>query len=1125
MYNISDARSFLSGNITEKLVAAEEGKAIDPSFEKEVQALHGAMPSWIDITEIAQFGISIGVTWIPTAYYEEFIWQQFGIRVRLFYSPSVGSWEMEVLSTLDTSANYEYGMSYSEVTPKGNEIDKWFLPIADSIDKGLFTMCFHFKTPRHSDKQIQKEAISKQDTIKRLWTEWCSQGEVGEQLEKLYNQVLNTKVLRNWDGAGEILRSHLPHLGMYQKWQEWLRPYQLDAAWRACVDTQGKNGILIGLEVGLGKTSVIALAVMLRIHYKTVNKAMVVVQKSTLLQFGATFREMFPKARILCATAEDCQEENRQRFLARAAYWQWDVVILTHENFKSIPVKAETERLYINRRLEAVEMELAHLESQGQTYDWKKKKGNRNIKKLSELRNKLTVELRDLEAKRDVGICWENISPQLLVIDEAQVYKNDEIPTKLQVAGIATNDSQRAIDFHLKLCHLETKYKQGFLLLSTGTPEPTNSICGIFVMQRYLQPQVLRQNRMSHFDAWISNFGRITVDPEATIDGDIRLKERLKEFVNLPELLQQWLDVCHVKRFEDVKGQGNFNRPEMKLKKVVNYMTKYQMDTMADIQNRFADIRSGDAKKTKWTDKQGYLMFTPNPGKKRIRVTHPITGMPLKKDDMEIVDKYNLEVDTKLDSYILCYSDARNLMMAPQLVDPEIDIEKYDKIMRCARRLLRWWRLTKEERAVQLVFCDMGTPGGSANFYIYEFIREWLVARGVPKSEIAFIHDYKKDEEKEELFRKVNAGEIRILIGSTSPMGIGVNVQERVKVMHLLDIPKRPDEFEQRIGRGIRSGNRYPKVLVYQYLVQGEPGVNYGADAAQFTMLQNKIQMRQAVLRGDPSVRRIVEEDDQQSIYMMLVAHATGSSEVMDFMRLGVELEKLCTTNKILSQDINKLQSTKEGSIKNAKKFLIALEHELAQIMPDIDIVTRLQEEGFGEKYFRIEIDGEEFLGTNNKEDKTALSIPKAKELAQEKLNQVMHRIESNAKHQKGNRIKQAIGRIGKFHIFAQPFADNKAYCEICWISAGAASTSDRLTYKWNFGKTVGIKNIEKALFGIPNGAKTVKAKIAETQKLIADRQDALGKKQAQKKEILCQINELSDKRRDIQQRLDIKDL
>lgn len=1188
MYNINDARSFLSGNLNEKMAAAQEARQHDESFEREIKALQGAMPSWVEISQIAEAGIRPGVTWIPISYYERFCWDVFNVRVEFFYSRVTGIWEMQLRGSIDNPQNQvEWAFEYVKTDLR---IPIIIPAISGKMESGLFTMMLQFKTPKiklssaEESKKKTAAAIAKQDQIAQAFTDWCV-NEVGSELEHIYNEQLNSNVLRNWDGAGEILRSHLAPAGCSEEWLQLLRPYQLDAIWRACVDIHNKNGILLGLEVGLGKTAIIAAAVMMRKHYRTCNKAMIVVKNSTLLQFHTAFKALFPKAKVLCATPDETSEENRQQFLARAAYWGWDAIILTHESFKAIPVKSSTEMLYIQNQLDMIEEELDFLYAKGETATGKKGrggyKGNRIVKQLEKKRNELKAYVSVLTRKHDSGMYFEDISPDLLVIDEAQAYKNDFIATKLQVAGISTGDSQRASDFHLKLCFLQSRYAQGFLLLSTGTPEPTNSICGMYVMQRYLQPQILQRNKMTCFDAWISNFGRIVSAPEPTMDGQYRVKERLKEFVNLPELTQMYLDICHIKRFEDVAGQGDFHRPQMKLKKVINQMSDFQLEKMDELQNRYAAIADGNPQQFYYTDKQGYLLWSPNRKQlfdelarrwdavmngesyeetdlsslraninKRVRVIHPVTGMPMKLEQLGEALKLKLTVDSKLDSYTLCYFEARQLMIAPQLLEPNEPIRDGDKIVRCAKRVLRWWRLTKEERATQLVFLDSGTPRGNSKFYIYDWIKAWLVERGVPEQEIQFIQDCKDDEAKEELFKQVNAGNVRVLIGSTSPMGIGVNVQERVKVMHFLDIPQRPDEFEQRQGRGIRSGNRYPQVLVYQYFVQGKQvdgkPVNYGADAAQFTMLENKIKMRQSILRADPTVRRIVEEDDQQSIYMMLVAHATGDSKVRDYMKLGIELTKLKNASDLLRKEINKLKSSQENSISEAERDRVACLRDLRVTEPEAERVEAFKEEEFLRSWFHIVIEGEEFLGVDFRKVTSepastiqvspqialhfwqALSlIPwqlptanQAREMALEKLNYVINKIESDARTGKNNGKRIQIGSIDQWNIFAQAFHSNNAHYLTCWV---ASPGKDSLQWNWRFGKTVGIANIESALLNIPKKLVVIRKQLKEAEELIGDRHNSLNRKIAAREELAEKIKLLNAQRREIEQTLNIK--
>ncbi len=934
-FQIIDAADFLSGEVKAKLEAARNAAISDESFSREVTALQSAVP--VDVP-IEQVDIRIGSTWVPTDFYESFTREVFCTRTKFFYSKATGSWDVRLLGSGKHSTNEsQYGYSYVTIDKDGRTCTEVIPALHDNPEKGLFTQALHFKSPSVSirktadgdckkDTKETSRALAKQEELQRLFSNWCKEGDRGEQLEAIYNALMNRSVLPNWRGrAPKNIIDILSHSGLSQKWLSRLRPYQLDSIWRMVI---GGN-TLLGLEVGLGKTIVSIAAAMLRKHHQTSIKALFVVQKSTLNQFHQTFVEAYPKARVLCATPDDCSTSNRQRLLAKATLWDWDAIILTHESFNRIPVRAATEIAYTENQLQMVEQEIYRLLSMGeQSLSVGKKRGNRVLKKLETVRSQIAVRLRELSEVRDSGIFFEDLSPDILVIDEAQKYKNGFITTKLDVSGINTKSSGRAEDFDLKLAHMRSAKPNGFLWLLTGTPEPTNSMVGVYTFQRYLQPEVLDAALIGHFDAWAMNFGRVVAKVEPKISGDLRVTERFSEFVNLPELLRMWLQSVHILRYDDVRGEASFVRPEPKFKRVSVPLSDSQLSYMRFIQDRYDQISKMAPLKFPKRDRLGNLL-----DKDGKQITHPITGMPV--SSLEEAQALKLEFAIATDCHLLLYTDARKLMIAEQFIHPDLPVERKSKMYLAFRRIARWWRMSEKDRSVQLVFLDMGTPGGNSQFPAYNWLREQLLEHGIPAAEIAFIQDYTDDDKKEELFEKVNRGDVRILIGSTEPMGIGVNVQAKVKVVHLLDIPRRPDEYEQRLGRAIRYGNENSQVLVYQYLAQGQKG-NFGADAAALQLLENKVKARESTMRADPTVRRLVEDDDKVLLYMMLKAHASGDARILRYVEVDSELEKASNRADLLLREVNRLNvGKKEGSIDYLKKQVAKLGNDVPAIIKD----------------------------------------------------------------------------------------------------------------------------------------------------------------------------------------------
>lgn len=1129
LYNIIDAHAFLSGDLAARLEKSESAVEFDQSFEKEISALHKAMPIQIDVTDITT---SIGSTWIPSRYYEEFCLEKFEVRVKFFWSNIAGCWEVNTLTAIDNNANTStYGYTYEDIDKDGKKSLKNIPAIDKSIEKGLFTSALHFKTPSSNEREKGKVQV-KQDELRQLWSDWCKEGERGEELQQIYNRQFNRVVLPNWDNAApRDFRETLKSAGLSDKWAERLRPYQLDSIWRMTLQGNG----LLGLEVGLGKTGCACAIAMLRKHYHTLDTAMIVVQKSTLLQFAATFRDMFPNAKVLCATPEECNGKNRQMFLAKAVLWNWDAIILTHESFKLIPVRPETERKFVQQKLDVIESELWRLYDAGESARRNgKKRGNRIVKKLEEMRDGMYLRINELKAKRDNGIFFEDINPDLLIIDEAQRFKNNYFATKMTVKGLNVAQSDRAEDLDLKISFFrQTRKTNNYLLFMTGTPEPTNSMSGVFIFQQYLQPDALEKRGIMHFDSWATNFGKVVSKIEPGVSGELVRSERFAEFVNVPELLQMYLGVCHIKRFADVQGQGDFDRPIRKIKPVYCNISEFQIEEMGDLRegrqlkpgclrDRRNRVKAFEPLKFPHRDADGCLMSNDEDKTKRIRLYHPIDGTPLRDEKEALI--YSVPYGQKIDNHLWILTDAIKLMIAPQLIDPTVPVGRLDKISLAVRRIYRWWRLTKKQRSTQLVFLDKGVPNSKSKFKIYDWMRDRLIELGIPKEEIAFIQDYSKDEEKKQrLFEQVNTGEVRILFGSTEPMGVGVNVQAKVKVVHFLDIPRKPDEYEQREGRAIRSGNENDKVIVYQYLTKGQKA-SFGADGAQMKILENKIKSREQILKGDPTVRRAVEEDDTQLLFMMFSADATGDPRVIELMQTSQDIEKLENKANLLIQEINRLNiGTKQGSIKNGKERITRLERDLIWVEGDLSTVGTWVDTCATSKQFAAVLHTQDnkvlyagfAKGTQLTEpikiadDHDLMMMPMAVDQAKDEFNEALKGKVGTMVLQaqlRGNYIRhpeEEIGRFGGLPIMCCIQIHGTEAVRLLWLKG------HNFDYSFKFSKTCMIRDMVEAYSSIPDKYDRLKTAIEKAYQELNKSEAMLVQKRLEREDVNKKLREM----------------
>lgn len=945
-YDLETDLEFTSGDIYEKLNNALKAMEIDPSYQQEADVLREAVPNIIPLEQII---IKLGASWIPVKYYEQFCKEVLEIDARIFYCNLTHTWDLRC-DNFNRIANWNWGWSIEDYEHDYHKV-KQYPAVGSKMSAGLFTLALNQTVPEvrvavekgdspETEPNFTRQAIARQNQLKRRFEAWCREdSQRAEALEEIYNTKINRLVLMNWDGLG-VKHLHpgrtdtLKATGMSELWLRRLRDYQLDAVWRF-----SRHGGLIALEVGLGKTAVACATVMLRKYYQTCTKALIVVQKATLNQFYNTMLEMYPKSKVLCAEAGDMSADNRQNFLAQIAYNNWDAVIMTHDSFERIDVRRDTELSYINKSLKSVRRQITKFEMAGESkITVGKTRGSEILKKLDRVKATLQKRFDELAESKDRGICWENLGIDYLIVDEAQRFKNNMVETSLtrKISGLSIRPSGRAKDFDLKSYWLRSQHGQHALVGMTGTPEPTNSVLGIYVFQSYFQPEELIKRDIVNFDAWVSNFGEIKSQPEPKINGKWAITERLTDFINVPELLTMWLSCVHYKRYEDVVADfsDRDKRPEAEFITINNKMSPFQTEGMAEIATRYDRLKNQDPMIFPSTDKDGCLLEQSGD-----KLYDPITKNPLKVEDLARAIELELDIEARVDNFLLLSGDSRKLMIAPQLIDPNLPVNAESKLIAIADNVLRIHEQTKAERATQAIFLDLGTPGGNARFCLYEWLRDYWIHRGVAAEEIAFIQDYKKPEAKEELFERVNRGEVRLFLSSSESGGIGVNIQERLRAIHHCDFPYRPDILEQRQGRGVRFGNRNSVVEIYRYITEGSKGT-HGADTVILQFLQNKQQLRDRFMNGDPTLRRLSENDSAAELYMMLKAESTGDERIVRYTEVEVELEEKAAELALSQAELARINGNKTGSIINLEKLIELYETDALRYTAEIDRVS-----------------------------------------------------------------------------------------------------------------------------------------------------------------------------------------
>jgi Helicase conserved C-terminal domain len=952
---------FESGDIYQKLQNAIAFQEDDSSYQVEVEALTAVLPNKIPLEQII---IKLGATWIPVAYYEEFCRDVLGLDVKIFYSALVHEWDVRLQENRFTGhpcnspENYDWGWFCLEAHDYHRV--SGFPAIGKSMSGGLFTLSLNqqlpsvkvqqfLNAPSEVDPDYTRQAIAKQNQLKKRFAAWCREScERAEKLSEIYNAKLNRIVLPDWTGSGLHLRETLKFTGIATQWLSKLRNYQLDAIWRFSLE-----GGIIALQVGLGKTAIACAVIKLRQHYGTCTKALVVVQRSTLNQFYDTFLEMYPDAHILCLKPSDLNLDRRQNQLAKIAYLRFDAVIMAHDSFEAIPLSPETELNYLKEALRDIEAEMVNLYIEGQTeLAVGKTRGNDVLKRLERERNRVRDRISKLDTEPRVeGLTWDHLGFDFILVDEIQKYKNNHVVSKLakRVAGLSVKAAARSVDFDFKVKALRHKWmsEQGTELRAScsvsstggtpatlpraftglvgmsGTPEPTNALTGVYVFQQYFQPLELVDRGIANFDAWIANFGEIKPCLEPKVDGSWRVTERLTDFINVAELANLWFAIVHYRRYEDV--QEDFGaldkRPEPKYITINNQMSPWQIEKMQEIANRYSRLKNHDPCLIPVRDGEGYLL---NPQGRLLR--HPKTKELIR--DFNLALSLDLPLDYRADNFLLLAGDSRKLIIAPQLIRSELPVEPSGKLFKLANCVWEIYQNTKCDRLTQLVFFDIGTPSGNAKFNIYQWLKDYWLEKNIPSQEIAFIQNYKSAKEKDILFQRLNEGQIRILIASSEAGGIGVNIQQRLKAIHHGDLCYRPDQLEQREGRGVRQGNINAEVEIYRYITQGSKG-KHGADTVMLQFLQNKQVTRDRFFNADPNLRRLSEGDTGAELYMALKAESTGDERVVRYTEIEIELEEKAAEVSLAKAELMRINSNKEGSINRVKKAIaLCLENQ-----------------------------------------------------------------------------------------------------------------------------------------------------------------------------------------------------
>ena len=693
-------------------------------------------------------------------------------------------------------------------------------------------------------------AQQKQQAIKEAFRDWIwKDPDRRRELVQLYNERFNSTRPREYDGRHLIFPGMNPEIT--------LREHQLNAI---AHDLYGGN-TLLAHEVGAGKTFEMIAAAMEGKRLGLCQKSLFAVPNHLTEQWASEFLRLYPSANILVATKKDFETRNRKKFCARIATGDYDAVIIGHSQFERIPVSRERQERLLQEQIWEIEDGISELKaSRAERF---------TIKELERTKKNLETKLQKLHdaARKDDVVTFEQLGVDRLYVDEAHSFKNLFLYTKMRnVAGLSTTDAQKSSDMLLKCRYIDEITHGKGVTFATGTPI-SNSMTELYTMMRYLQHDMLKRNSLTHFDCWASAFGETTTAIELAPEGTgYRARTRFAKFFNLPELMNLFREAADIK----TSDQLNLPTPTAVYHTEVTQPTPLQKQMVQELSERAAKVHAGS-------------------------------------------------VDASTDNMLKITSDGRKLGLDQRVINPDLPDDPNSKVNRCVDNIHRIWQDGQADKLTQLVFCDLSTPKGKAAqsgriaakstdnpelhaleaaidaeteseeppFTIYDDIREKLVARGIPREQIAFIHEANTEVRKKELFAKVRSGQVRVLMGSTFKMGAGMNVQDRLVALHDLDCPWRPGDLEQRSGRIIRQGNRNKEVHIYRYVTEST------FDSYLWQTVENKQKFISQIMTSKSPVRSCEDIDEAALSYAEIKALCAGDERIREKMDLDVDVARL----------------------------------------------------------------------------------------------------------------------------------------------------------------------------------------------------------------------------------------
>ena len=851
------AGEYLSGNVRRKLRLAKALAEMRPDLGEKIapniEALKAAQPKDLDASEIE---VRLGATWIGKEYIQQFMEELLnppsGVRggIRVNYSTFTAEWAISNKNSVgynNVAAYVTYG------TDRANA----YRILEDSLNLRDTRIYDTVTDPDGKERRVlnSKEttlAQQKQQAIKDAFRDWIwKDPERRRTLTKKYNELFNSSRPREYDGRHLVFPGINPEIK--------LREHQLNAV---AHQLYGGNTLLAHV-VGAGKTYEMIAAAMEGKRLGLCQKSLFAVPNHLTEQWASEFLRLYPSANILVTTKKDFEKRNRKKFCARIATGDYDAIIMGHSQFEKIPVSLERQKRLIQEQIWEIENGLEELKDSGAEQF--------TIKQLERTKKGLEARLKRLNdnSRKDDVVTFEQLGVDRLFVDEAHNYKNLFLYTKMRnVAGLSTTDAQKSSDMFLKCRYLDEITHSRGVVFATGTPV-SNSMTELYTMMRYLQYETLKERNLVHFDCWASTFGETVTAIELAPEGTgYRARTRFARFYNLPELMLLFKEAADIKTAD----QLNLPTPTPVYHNEVAQPSELQKEMVKKLSERAAAVHSGN-------------------------------------------------IDPHVDNMLKITSDGRKLGLDQRVINPMLPDNPNSKVNLCVNNVFRFWHDGLDKKLTQLIFCDISTPKGRAAakekravraagklaggtelhalqdatpeadapeaFSVYSDIRDKLIARGVPTGEIAFIHDADTEVKKKELFAKVRAGQVRVLMGSTAKMGAGMNVQDLLIASHDLDCPWRPGDLEQRSGRIIRQYNTNPEGHIFRYVTEGT------FDSYLWQTVENKQKFISQIMTSKSPVRSCEDIDETALSYAEIKALCAGDERIKEKMDLDMDVAKL----------------------------------------------------------------------------------------------------------------------------------------------------------------------------------------------------------------------------------------